>query len=249
MESVSSDSTRLASSAIWVAPSQCSRPLAAEHGATSANFARSGPPSGNPDHRMKLEAVVPVLRRLGFRKRAGHIFTMDLAPGVLGWLGLNRATRHRARGEVEVNPVVGVRFQEIERVVQECRSAKFHPYVPPTTSSPLGYLMPERRYKAWIFVEGSGERSVAEDMGAAIDAYGVPFMRSVADLRSLRRRMDERSGFEHQNAYCRPVAALLAGDATEAGARLDEELEALGTRSDPAATDFRSFASALRKRL
>jgi len=60
--------------------------------------------------RMNLEAVSSLLAKLGFKKRAHLVFTIDLAPGVLGWLGLNRATQHRAPGEVEINPVVGVRF-------------------------------------------------------------------------------------------------------------------------------------------
>jgi hypothetical protein len=197
---------------------------------------------------MSLEAAVSLLAKMGLRKRAGDVFTLDLAPGVLGWLGLNRATQHRVQGEVEINPVVGVRFQDVERLVAECRGEKFHAYQPPTISSPLGYLMPDKKYAAWLFASGPSEE-VARDMANAIATHGVPFMRSVVDLVELRRRLQDRSGFEHQLAYRRPAAAMVAGDAKQARALLDDALAAIGARTDLAAADFRRFAESLGGRL
>src|SRR5690242_10447195 len=93
-----------------------------------------------------------MLGAYGFRKRAGQVLTAELAPDVLGWIGLNRATKHRAPGEVEINPVVGVRHQAVERLVAELLGIKFHAYVPPTVCTPLGYLLPEARFRSWLFV-------------------------------------------------------------------------------------------------
>ena len=160
----------------------------------------------------------------------------------------HRATQHRVPGEVEINPVVGVRFQEVERLVAECRGEKPHAYLPATISSPLGYLMPEKKYMAWVFAPGRSEE-VATDMANAIATHGLPFMRSVVDLVELRRRLQDRFGFEHQLAYRRPAAALVAGDAQQARALLDEALAAIGARTDLAAVDFRRFAESLRGRL
>ncbi|WP_375756093.1 hypothetical protein [Corallococcus exercitus] len=197
---------------------------------------------------MGLETLVLLLAKLGFRKRAGHVFTLDLAPNVLGWLGLNRATRHLAAGEVEINPVIGVRFQEVERLVAECRGEKFHAYQPSTISSPLGYLMPEKKYKAWVFAPGRSE-TVATDMTNAIAMHGVAFMRSVVDLDELRKLLRGEFGLEHQLAYRRPTAALVAGEPEQARALLDEALAAIGARTDLAAAEFRKFAASLRSRL
>lgn len=96
-----------------------------------------------------LDAVRGPLAELGFRKRAGGIFTVDLEPDVLGWLGLNRASEHQPSGSFEVNPVIGLRLQRVEREVARLTSQPFHQYIPPSASSPLGYLMPEARYRAW----------------------------------------------------------------------------------------------------
>jgi hypothetical protein len=197
---------------------------------------------------MNLDAVYTLLANLGFKKRAGNVFTIELAPGVIGWLGLNRATRHRAPGEVEINPVIGVRFQEVERLVAECRGEKFHTYQPPTISIPLGYLMPQNKYKAWVFAP-EGAEHVAAEMVTAIAGYGVPFMRSVTDLAELCRRFEDRPGFEHQLVYRRPVAALLAGDLMRARTLLNEATATIGTRTDAAALEFKKFAECLRSRL
>ncbi|MGE6757078.1 hypothetical protein ACQKGO_03610 [Corallococcus interemptor] len=197
---------------------------------------------------MSLETAVLLLTGLGFRKRAGNVFTLDLAPNVLGWLGLNQATKYRAVGEVEINPVIGVRFQDVERLVAECRGEKFHAYQPPTISSPLGYLMPQKEYKAWVFTPENSEE-MATDMAHAITTHGVAFMRTVADLAELRRLLRDGFGFDHQLAYRRPAAALVSGEAEQARALLDEELASIGARTDLAAAEFRRFEASLRSRL
>jgi hypothetical protein len=117
-----------------------------------------------------------------------------------------------------------------------------------TLSSPLGYLMPEKKYRAWVFAPERSE-DVATDMVNAIATHGVAFMRSIVDLVELRQRLQDRSGFEHQLAYRRPAAALVAGDVEQTRALLDEEIAAISGRTDLAAADFRKFAEALRSRL
>ena len=79
---------------------------------------------------MKKSFAMPEIARLpalqGFRKRAGAIFTLDVTTGVLGWLGLNQASKHQPAGEFSVNPVVGARHQEVARLVANLRDDKFH---------------------------------------------------------------------------------------------------------------------------
>lgn len=188
------------------------------------------------------------LAAAGFRKRAGQIYTLDLGDDALGWLGLNSATQHLAVGVVEVNPVVGVRHQGVERMVAELMGVKFDAYRPPTVSSPIGYLMPGRRYRAWR-VDTAAPGEPARELVEAVLTYGVPFMRSAADLRTLCRLLDEGMGFDHQLVFRRPVAWLLAGDRARAEAALERALADLGERRDPAAEQVRRFAAAARARM
>lgn len=196
---------------------------------------------------MIIKAVVPLLAKNGFRKRAGDVFTLDVAPGVLGWLGLNRATRHGAPTEVEVNPVVGVRFQNVEQLVAECRGEKFHAYLPPTISVAIGYLMPERSYRSWTLGPDCSDMSAIAMVAAIVD-YGIPFMRSNSNIAVLRQRLEANCGFEHQLIYRRPAAALLAGDIEQARVLLDSSLAIISDHADLAATAFREFAETFRRR-
>jgi hypothetical protein len=186
-----------------------------------------------------LLALREPLERLGFRKRAGQIYTVDLGNEVLGWVGLNKASRHRQAGQVEVNPVVGVRHQPVERVVADLLGQKFHDYQPPTVSSPIGYLMPERKYAAWVIGEGSSP-GAPEDLASAVAEIALPWMQSLRALPQLRQALEEQMG--HQPEYRLPVVLALVGEHAEAGEAVKRTLAQLGTRADAAADLFRKFA-------
>lgn len=195
-----------------------------------------------------MSVVEQLLAQLGFRKRAGDVFTVELGGDVIGWLGLNRANRHRPAGEMGINPVVGVRHQEVERIVADLRGEKFHAYIPPTVSTSLGYLMPEHRYRAWVFGAQDGGDHAAE-MVDAVATYALPFMRRMTGLSELCGELDRGLGYEHQVVYRRPVAWMLSGNAAHALRVLEDSSGKLGARNDPAAEEFRRFGAALRQRL
>lgn len=184
------------------------------------------------------------LTRLGFTKRTAQIYTLDVGDNALGWLGLNRATEGRSKGEKEVNPTVGLRHQQVETIVAKCRRERFHRYLPPTVSSSLGYVMPERRYRSWI-LRDNGDDSASE-MLTAIETYGISFMRSIRNVKELLKLLDSGQGLRHQTAYRRPVAAYVCGDIEGAVSRLTEEVDALGARDDAASREYRAYADELR---
>lgn len=194
-----------------------------------------------------LAEMASRLQDLGFKKRAGAVFTHEVADGVLGWLGLNRASRHLPAGQFEVNPVVGIRHQDIERIVAELREEKFHAYQPPTVSTPLGYLTPGSRYQAWI-LGASDAGAGAEGLIAAVASFGLPFMESGVGLPELRLLLDKGLGFDHQLVYRRPVALAVSGDLTRSLQFIDAAEAELGDRGDAAAAELRSFIAAFRER-
>jgi len=157
-----------------------------------------------------VEAVVGAMLNLGFKKRTGMIFTRSVAEGVLGWVGLNQATRRQAPGHVEVNPVIGIRHQQVERIVAQLRHKKFHPYIPPTVSRPLGYLMPEANYRTWVLGAVEATQAQSADLVGAILSYGQPFMESGSTLPGLCRLIEDGVGFDFLLNYRRPVALALA---------------------------------------
>ena len=184
-----------------------------------------------------------------FKKRSGEVYTRQVTGDVLGWLGLNKAV-NRQDGLLEVNPVVGVRHQALERVVADLLGEKFHEYVPPTVSVHLGYVMPEHRYRPWLFGGDMSVQEVIGEMVGAILSYGVPFMERLSALTAVVASMsDSTVGIADQLAFRRPVGYLLLGDDKGAREALGAWLERIGDRQDLAAKRFRSFAEAFERRL
>ena len=188
------------------------------------------------------------LQELGFSKRAGFIFTRNLTDDVIGWLGLNTASRHAPVGVREVNPVVGVRHQGIERMVAELRKEKFHPYIPPTVCTPLGYIMTEPRYRAWMIETPRSDQNSIADLTSAVRQYALPFMEAHASLAGVIALIEARKGYDHVLAYRRPVAWALADEVGRALSVIDAEEEELANRSDVAADELRSFIVEFRKK-
>lgn len=187
-----------------------------------------------------LALVREPLTALGLRKRSGPIFTMELATDVLGWLGLNTASKYLPAGVVEVNPVVGVRHQTVERLIADLRGEAFHAYLPPTVSISIGYVMPERCYVAWDVGEGRPE-SVAE-LTAAVERHGLPYMRRLVELPALCEAVEQRQSLCPE--YQLPPIRLLLGRRDQALEGLAEDVKRLGDRQDAAALQLRSFAGA-----
>jgi hypothetical protein len=112
--------------------------------------------------------AVAHLKQAGWRKRAGWIFTRELDEEFLLWLGLNRATKYHPLG---INPVVGIRYQPLERLLAELRGAKPHTYIPPTISTPLGYLTDENRYLELKVSRVEEAATVALELTRLVETY------------------------------------------------------------------------------
>jgi hypothetical protein len=121
-----------------------------------------------------ISIVESKLKRLGFRKTKS-IYVCPLAEDACGWLGLSTAT-HRSDGRVGINPVVGVRHERIEKMLEDLlRESR----ASATISIPLGYLTPDRRFLEWLFEPPPFDcRSECERMVQTVELYGIPFMKS-----------------------------------------------------------------------
>lgn len=189
------------------------------------------------------------LARLGFEKRRVGLFSSTIFEDVIGWIGLNTATRH-LNGALEVNPVVGVRQQRIERLVAELFGNVFDKLIPPTFAGNIGYLSPAHSYLSFTFSQSSLNEEVAERLCEAVKAYGLPFMNSAANLRDLVGKMQTmRFGITDQLAERIPVGLWLLGETEQAAAFVEAKLATIGARSDPAALRYRKFAMKLNERL
>ncbi|NLE21220.1 MAG: hypothetical protein GX624_00330 [Actinobacteria bacterium] len=194
--------------------------------------------------RMIERVSAPLLAEHGFKKRAGAVFTIPIADGVLGWLGLNSATKYTPKGHANVNPIVGVRNQRVEELVAELSGERPHPYNPPTASTPIGYLLPERAYRTWDISEESPE--AVADMVATIVEYGLPFMEEHVELSALRSLLaGGHAGPNHKVAYRLPVAMLLLGEGQRATETASRMLADISLHEDEWTRHYRSFIAEL----
>jgi len=177
------------------------------------------------------------------------LFSSTISEDVIGWIGLNTATRHLKRA-LEVNPVVGVRQQRIERLVAELFGEVFDKLIPPTFAGNIGYLSPDHSYLSFTFSQSSLNQEVGERLCEAVKAYGLPFMKSAANLRDLVSKMQTmKFGITDQLAEGIPVGLWLLGDAKQAAVFLEAKPATIDARSDPAALRYRKFAMKLNERL
>jgi len=192
-----------------------------------------------------LRLLQEPLVQLGFRRRTTGIYTLDLGHEVLGWLGLNKATRHYEPGRALINPIVGVRHQRVERLVSEILGERVHEYVPPTVSTPIYSLMDHSTYTEWI-LGGPGSQPVLEALVAAVRDRAVPFMRDHIDLTSLLRAIEAGLGYDLD--YRKAVVLAEMGRSEAAKAFLTTGVDSLQGRQDDAAQRLRTFAKAFANR-
>ena len=194
-----------------------------------------------------IEDVRSALAALGFRKRAGDIYTLELEdPDVIGVIGFNRASRSLPAGVFRINPIVGVRHEPIERTVAELQRTKFHQYTPSTVNTPIGYVMPDNRYMTWTFgveVESDSGLSLVD----AVEQYAIAFFAASQDLRSLCALLEEGVGYDHQIVYRHPIARMLLGDSERADELVQNELSRIQGHQYEAAVNFRAFADEYRQ--
>jgi hypothetical protein len=193
-------------------------------------------------HTAKSELVA-----LGFRKRTGEVFTLDLGDDALGWLGLHRST-YNNRGPLDVIPVIGIRDQAVEHLVADLLDERRHAYNPPTVLTPIGYLMPEQTYLAWRVPSLAEVPGRVRAMVEAIQTYGITFMQANASREALMAIMRSRPESERY-FYRLPVALWLSGQPHEAAVELARAKAQMDQRTDAAAERYRRFAEAAARRL
>jgi hypothetical protein len=187
-----------------------------------------------------ISIVESKLKRLGFRKTKS-IYVCPLAEDACGWLGLSTAT-HRSDGRVGINPVVGVRHERIEKMLEDLlRESR----ASATISIPLGYLTPDRRFLEWLFELPPFDcRSECERMVQAVELYGIPFMKSKTRLEDLLQDLEQLRFTVRENAVYRvPIAYLLSGKTEMAEATVKKQLAELETHNDLFAQAYKRFAS------
>jgi hypothetical protein len=172
-----------------------------------------------------------------------RIFIYEMTKDVWGTLGLNEATG----GFLEINPVIGVSNQTVEKLVLELREKEATQIIA-TVSTHLGYLMPiYKSYRPWNFYEGKDYESKVKRMVATINKYGKRFMEANVDIKTLLTSM-RKHGSHQNNAYRIPVVYYLMGKPILAKEYILNELTKLGD-THPWDIEYKEYAKKFLERL
>ena len=177
---------------------------------------------------------------LGYRKVGPAIFVRFQQPKVLSWVGLNQAKR---QGSIEINPMVGVRNQDVESLVADLNEEPFNPYIPPTAALNVGYLTDQKKYMAFFFDGTRADEGIVADLVTLVNEVASNFLTENASLAGLIETIKTSNRLiPEQVAYRLPVALSLAGLNDEASSVLEAKVVDIGGRTDPAAVRYLAFA-------
>lgn len=194
-------------------------------------------------------SIKPVFEELGFLKKKTGIFVKTVSADVLGTIGLNIATG-RGSGIIEINPVIGIRNQCIERLLAEILGEPFDELIPATLAGNVGYLSHENTYRPYIFTNKESIDAIVNEMRDAVKDFGLPFMQKASNLSDLVELMRTvRFGIPFVIEYRIPVGLLLLGKKIEAKEIIDKKMSEITSKHDPASLRYKKFSAQLLKRI
>lgn len=191
------------------------------------------------------ELIAQKLLPLGFKKHQQGVLTLQIEPELLCWVGLNTATARTANGAtLEVNTVIGVRQQAVERLVAKLNEEEFNEIIPPTIAGNIGYLSTEDKYLPYYFPAGADPNPIVESLCEKIAATAIPFARKSRDMYALISEMEtSRFSMPTQIAYRIAAAYIIVGNLKKAGELVTARLEKLQQQADPGAVRYKKFAN------
>jgi hypothetical protein len=161
------------------------------------------------------------LLQLRFTAIRDGIFLLPFHSEVQGWLSLPLASG--GRGAVDVDPMVGVRHEAVERVVPASK-----PY-DATVAKPLQTLVTDE-WSPWRFTVDEFEQR-ADELMDTIERVAVPFMKDLASLEAIEHAL-ETWAFAFQRRERLPALKLARDGYDDARAAVDRERSILADAND-----------------
>lgn len=183
------------------------------------------------------DALREALASREFTPLQDGVFSIELVPEIRGWVGIGLATEKRG-GEVDADPMVGVRYEPVEKIVRSSAS------VQPTVIRPLYELIEGGEYQTWSFNERN-LATQAEALAEALVSHAIPFFESLTTVTAIEEALRSWS-FADRRRTRLPALLLAQGDEEGARAAIERETALLETDGDQASlADYETFAAQL----
>lgn len=190
-----------------------------------------------------LKKLIPMLEKIGLRKRKEGIFTKEFEGDFIGWLGLPDVV---SKGVISISPIVAVRNQEVERLRCLFKEKVFHKYIPPHAKISLGYLLPDNSWREWSFSEDASIDEL-EELVESIENYALPFINKHSKIEIFEEML---SSYEYaliaDQREIFPTIKLFRGDFDGAAEVVNKYCKDIYADTDPRAVSYKNvFAPAI----
>lgn len=166
----------------------------------------------------------------GMRRHLRGVFTREVAVDVVGVVGLNSAKKHG----FTINPIIGVSYVPLERLVAELEGREFVLYNGDTIATPIGYLMDPPEYREWPFEAGKHNATMVEAMVHEITTVGFRYMEANKTIEAMCDRIaKDRHFMMHSDVYQLPVGYMMLGRFDEAEKVVRDELAKIAAHKPP----------------
>ena len=120
---------------------------------------------------------------------------------------------------------IGVSYLSVDKLYQILTGSDTL-YYESVVHKQIGYLMPFKQYKEWVFYEEGDECAVFDDMFKSIQEYAFPYYQQMSDLNNVFEIMVLGTGVTHfSRDRFLPILYYLRGDKQSGLKIIDEAIE------------------------
>jgi hypothetical protein len=132
-----------------------------------------------------LDPLHDFARSKGFEPTKGNYDVWLRQRSDITWDRLAFSLNEKYKSEwIWSDPGVGVQCPTVHKFLEQITGVKYKE-ISGVIVIQIGYVMPKREYTEWKFPRAGSLQSTIDDMLAALEKYGVPFMEQFTDYRSM----------------------------------------------------------------
>lgn len=133
-----------------------------------------------------LDPLHEFARTKGFEPTKGRydVWTRHRSEIAQDRLGFSLNDKYRDEW-IWADPDVGIQCPPVHEFLEEVAGIAYKE-IAGVIIIQIGYVMPKREYTEWKFPRAGSLQSTIDDMLAALEKYGLPFMEQFTDYRSMQ---------------------------------------------------------------
>lgn len=170
------------------------------------------------------QSIHNMCKQLEFKKRK-HNFYKPLKDGVFATLGFGIA-HFGITGNSYINVIVGIIYENAELLSYKLTGYNRMTVMQPQIGIQLGYLMPEKKIKEWVYIQGADNAAMFDNLLFNIQEYAIPYQIKYLDPDIFFNAINDIqcTAFYIRDRYL-PILYYLRGDKQSGLKVIDEAID------------------------